>query len=322
MAPTEQEERCAALICGYLNRTVGGQWRATTWLDEQHNSEASPDVLFASGADDIALEIKRLTDGGNFDEYDATTGSLYRRLAPDRIRNFSLEGPPTFKGRLDPSLVGQLRSEIAVAAREVRIGERAMVRTRRAATMKFLDSQDPALVWCSHAWDDDVRPASERVAGAFLLEDAHYPDHRFVTDDGRRAFHRALQGASGEARQRGCARVEWYEEWDLYRQEDLPLGEGGVWMTWGTADFPEAAAIESVKNALREARRKFDGKKWGMRSGAALHAGEVQSVVPMTHFERVLGRLELDDVRPLDLVYLVGSNRVREFDFTASQRPA
>ena len=93
-------------------------------------------------------------------------------------------------------------------------------------------------------------------------------------------------------------------------------------MTWGTADFPEAAAIESVKNALREARRKFDGKKWGMRSGAALRAGEVQSVVPMTHFERVLGRLELDDVRPLDLVYLVGPNRVREFDFTASQRPA
>ena len=38
----------------------------------------------------------------------------------------------------------------------------------------------------------------------------------------------------------------------------------------------------------------------------------------MTHFEWAIQRLKAKDVHPLDLVHLVGPDRVREFDFTGS----
>ena len=315
MPLSDDERRCLELLLPYLDKTRGGLWRTERLLDGTYHNERTPEVTLTNGADCMALEIKRLTDGDTIHTHETTTQSLARRLAPDRTGSFSLLGPPVFKKPLDPGLVKQLRREIAIAASGLGVGESTVLRVRRTATVKLLTHSDTGVISCCHAESADIEAASPLISGAFFLEDAHCPDHRFVTEDRRREFHRELQKACDEGLRSGSARVTWHEEWDLYRHEDVPAGEGGVLVTWATGDFPEHAAIESVEVALRAAIRKFEKRNWAALSAAALHAGEVQSVVPMTLFERALQRLKAEDVHPLDLVYLVGPDGVREFDY-------
>ena len=318
MSLSKHEARCLELLLPYLDSSRRAPWRIERLLDDEYPNEPTPDVLLTNGADCMAVEIKRLTDGDDFSTYHDTTDSLRRRLAPDGIRSFSLLGPPVFKKRLARKLVRQLRREIAIAATGLGVGESTVVPVRRAATVRLLTHSDTGFISCCHAESADIEAASPLISGAFFLEDADYPDHRFVTNERRTELHRALQQACDEGLRNGSARVKWHEEWDLHRHEDVSAGEGGVLVTWGTAAFLEAAAIESVAEGLRPARGKFENRKWAAVSAAVLHAGEVQGQVPVALLEWAVQRLGAEDVHPLDLVYLVGPDRVREFDFTAS----
>lgn len=314
MPPSEQEERCADAICQHLRQTTGNDWRVESWLDDEYPSEPSPDVVLSDGTDDIAIEFKQLTDGTSFHTYDWAQRSLYERLAPDSTRVFTLLPPPSIRLPLDPGLVEQIRSRIAVAATDLQVGGSATVLIRRRATVRFLQQSHDGLVICLHARSDDVRAVSPQVSGLYLVEDDG-PDHQFLSGERRLEFHRALSQACEESKHSEQAEVEWFEEWELRRDEDSVEGGGGVLVIAVVAEFLEAAAIESVKRELGRAKKKFEGRKWAGRSAVALHAGEQQHTLSPALFQATISGLEPADVQLLDSLFLVSRNRVGQFNF-------
>lgn len=82
------------------------------------------------------------------------------------------------------------------------------------------------------------------------------------------------------------------------------------------ADSLESAAIESVNKALRSAREKFEAKRWAARTAVALHAGEQQHQLSPASFETAIAGLKAASVEPLNLVFFVKGEHVRQFDST------
>ena len=284
------------------------------WLDDRHDQERNPDVLLTDGTDDIAIEIKQLTDGDIFHNYKWDQHSLYRRLAPDPVGNYILLPPPSIGFRLDSSLLGKLKSQVAIAATGLRPGGFGIVLVPRRATVRLFTPSDTGFVTCLHAQSDDVRAVSPGVAGGYLLEDDG-PNHQFLTEQRRLSFHAKLKQACKKAKQRDRVEVEWFEEWKLIRTEDSVEGRGGVMVLSVVGGFLEAAAFESVDTAICGARKKFKARKWARRSAVALHAGEQQHELSFALFESEIANLEAADVQPIDVVFLVDAARVRQFNF-------
>ncbi len=315
MPPSEQEQRCADAICRHLRQTTGGGWRVVSWLDDQYHDESSPDLLLTDGRVDIAIEIKQLTDGESFHTYDWTQQSLYRRLAPDTIGSYVLSPPVSIDLPLEPQLVEEVKARVAIAATELQIGGTVAVPILRRASVRFLNQSDDGVVICLHARSNDARAVSREVAGVYLFEDDG-PDHQFLSPERRLAFHRALSQACEKSKHTERAEFEWFEEWELRRGEDSVEGEGGVLVIAAVAGFLEAAAIESVEKEIRSAKKKFEAKKWAGLSAVALHAGEQQHQLSLSHFTSAIARLEAADVQPLDGVLLVKGEQVHFFNFS------
>lgn len=287
-----------------------------SWPDDRYDAESSPDVLLTDGADEIAIEIKQLTDGESFHTHGGALQSLYEGLAPDSARSYMLFPPPSIRLPLDRTLVKQIRPRIASAATELRVGKAVEVPIPRRATVRFLGQSDVGFVKCFHARSDDVRAVSREVTGSYLLEDSGGPDHQFLSEERRLSFYQALTRACRDSERGERAEVEWFEEWELRRGEDSDKGEGGVLVFAAVGVFLESAAIESVDKAIRSAKKKFEAKKWARRQAVALHAGEQQQELSPALFGSAIARLEAADVQPLDSVFLVSGTHVRSFNFT------
>ena len=317
MRPSEQERRCAAAICEYLRRTTYGDWQVMAWLDAQHDNEPNPDVLVSDGRECVAIEIKQLTDGDNFQTHGEVLLSLSRKLAPDSTRSYALVPPPLTRLPLKRGWVKRIKSAIATGARELQVGEAVDIPILRRATVKFFPRSDVGAVLCQHTGGDEVRGVSPKVKGLFLLEDYGEPDHQFLSEERRTAFQRKLSQACRTSKRDGQAEVEWYEEWTLWRDEDSVDGKGGVLVITAVADFLESAAIRSLKKAIQAARQKFATKKWAGRTAVALHAGEQQHVLSLDFFATAIAGLQAADVQPLDSAFLVTGTHVRQFNFTS-----
>ena len=276
MAPTEQEERCAALLCEDLSGNAGGKWRVDEWLDDLNTSEPTPDVVLTNGVDDIAIEIKQLTDGAALDCHDRETQSLYRKLAPKTGGEFELIPPSGIWRRFDPKLIRQLKSRIDNAAVQLKVGEPTEIEISRQATIRFCGEHALGRVNCSHTYDEVFPLRLQGVDGLYFLQDDCGPRHKFITEDCRTAFFRKLEEICAEIRQKGQdahSEIQWTEEWELRKIRDTPHDTGGVLVVGMAADFLESAAIESVRKEIEKGKHKFEKRKWARRSAIALHAG-------------------------------------------------
>ena len=316
MPSSEQERQCVQAICHHLKRTLGVDWEVDRWLDDEYPDQRSPDVLLTDGSNNIAIEIKRLTDGDTFQEYEEAQQSLYKGLAPDRGRSFALVPPPSIRLPLTRALVRKLRARVAAAASGLDIGETATVSVPRQATVRYFPRSDGGIIHCSHARSDEFLAVSREVSGAYFVEEDDGPDHQFLSEESRTQFRQILIKACLRSQQVGHAQMKWCEDWALQRGQDPIEGEGGVHVIAATADFLESAAIRSVEKAVCAAKKKFGAAEWAGRTAVALHAGEQQRELSPLLLEAAIDRLEASDVEPLDSVFFVSGTDVREFDFT------
>ena len=134
---SDQETRCATAVCSYLAEQTERQWRADSWLDLHNDNTRSPDVQLTDDADCIEMEITQLTPGESFWLHEGAVNSLYRRLAVDETRRFSLVLPPTVKLPLNRKLERQLKNGIRAAAEGLSVGSLANLRLQRRSIVKY-----------------------------------------------------------------------------------------------------------------------------------------------------------------------------------------
>ena len=310
MPPSEQEQRCAELVCEHLGQTLDGQWEPSKWLDDESPSMRSPDVLLSDGTSTMALEIKQLTDGEEFQSYSDAHRSLSGSLTPPTGGRFYLIPPLGTHLPLDRELAQRLRPRVAAAAEELVIGGSAPIPVERKAELRHVGEGD-GFITCEHL-GTEVRSLSAVVPGNFYLVDGGGPSHKFVTEGRRRAFRRAIHRACEASMRDGTAELEWCEEWELRRVEDSSDGRSGVSVIAVASDDPLAAAVEAVSKAVDATKPKFK-QQWAERAALALHAGQIGGFLTMDDFENALGALDAAAVRPIDVIFLVGDGDIREF---------
>ena len=313
MPHTEQEQRCADAVCRHLANDSNHRWRVQSWLDESCDSGPSPDALLSDGSEQVALEIKQLTDGSPFHEYGVASYSLYKGLHPNQHnqRQLVLYPPLSIRIPLDQKLVKLLRRRIADANREIPVGASRIVKIPRRGTVEFIRPSDRGFIACRHVKREYLQAPSAMVEGIYFLRDTESFDHQFLTDECRTRFQLELVRACAMSRIIGEATIEWSEEWRLERLADVAEGQGGVSVIAFTAGFLESAAIESVNCAISKAKSKFQIGLNYSRIAVALHAKEQQSEVPLSCFESAIAALTATDVHPVDLLYLVCGNQVQ-----------
>ena len=182
---------------------------------------------------------------------------------------------------------------------------------RNEGPLKFKREAKPGFITCNH---DDRWPLSEfssETSGVYFLFDGGY-EHQFLTAECRAEFLRRLARACPQSREQGRIEVEWEEEWELQRREDPADGKGGVEVPGFVADIVESAAIQSVRKGLEHGRKKRQQGRDGAQAAVALHAGERQHRLSLMEYEDAITKLSASDVWPLDAVFLVDGDRVRQ----------
>lgn len=317
MPVTEQESRCAQLICQHLSSTPAGHWRVAKSLDEEHPSEPSPDVLLTNGSQEIVLEIKQLTDGDFLDRRRVAELYLQRALAPKTGGVFRLHPAPGMVLPFAKETVEHLKDVVPGIACELEIGKSAPVPVERHAVVRCIDKDSGSFVSCAHVRTGTVvRSLNGDVGGTYYLDDAGQPEHEFITEERRTAFRGVLRTACEDAAVGDPAELDWEEAWELTKLRTTEEGEGVVSIFGVAIADPEVAAVEAVEKAIAAAKRAFSAQDWEPMSAAALHAGEIGWVLDRSEFERALSVLTPADVCPLDIVFLVDEDGVREFLFS------
>ena len=103
-----------------------------------------------------------------------------------------------------------------------------------------------------------------------------------------------------------------HEEWHIYRGKDSTKGQGGVSVVGAVVDYQDVAAYQGISKAIKHAKDKFRTRAWGNRTAVALDAGEQRGHLLLESFERILNRLEADDVAPVDMVLMINGDEVRQ----------
>ena len=312
MPLTDQESRCAELLCRHLDGERGGQWHVATVFDDEHPSEPSPDVLLSNGTDEIAVEIKRLTGGERLTAFFAKRDWLQDRLTADTHGRLWLIPQSGVEFPLPKSLASRLIDVVPRIATSLAVGESAAVPVarRQAVVQHILD--DGSAIYCSHG------VITVDTEGVFCLDDDDLPQHHPVTDAGKRAFHDELRRASAAARLHGKAEASWWEEWELKRiADDSAVGAGGVELIKGVRVDGRGAASAVVKKAVADAGNKFGERSWARSTAAALHVVHEGAgwVLPAETFEDSVSALPVSDVGHLDFAFVVAEDRVRAFRF-------
>lgn len=317
MPLSEQESRCVTFLCQHLNQTRGGEWSVAGLPDDEHPSEPSPDVLLTNDTGEIAVEIKRLTDGDVLDSRRVAELSLQRSLAPKTGGAFRLHPSRGSTFPFARKTAQHLRSVVPGIACKLDIGESAGVPVRRRAVVKCIDEKAGSFVSCWHVQTGAVvRSVSCDLEGTYYLDDAEQPEHQFVTEESELAFREALRQACEAASPGSDAELEWDEAWRLVKVGSTAAGEGIVSLFGIAIADPDLAAADAVKKAIGAARQAFSARKWAPMSAAALHAGDIGWVLGLGDFERAVSALNAAHVSPLDIVFLVAEDGVREFRYS------
>ena len=325
MPPSEQEQRCAEAVQGFLAEQTGRPWRQEEWNDDIEDDARSFDLRLSDGRDELLVEITRLTDGPEFSKHDDDVHRLHRALSPDPTRDYCLYLPPPYVLRLDRRQVRQLRRGIKRAAAGLSIGDKAPVLVPKQGILRFMRIAEPGYVACHHGDSWPLSELSSETNGVYFLNDDWRFDHQFLTAECESEFRRSLAKACTASRKQGQVAVGWREEWELQRLRNPTEGEGGVLVVGFVADFVESAAINSIRRGLDHGRAKLslDGERTSV--AVALHAGEHQHTLSLRQFEDAIAGLSPRDVWPLEAVFLVHGDRVYRhfsFDHAAGSRPA
>ena len=317
MPLSDQESRCAALICQHLDSTRAGDWRVAKSLDDEHPSEPSPDALLTNGMDEIAVEIKRLTDGDLLDSRRVAELSLQRSLAPKTGGAFLLHPSRGTAFPFTRETAQHLKDVVPEIASELAVGQSVGVPVERHAVVKCIDNDSGSFVSCSHVQTGAVvRSLRGDVEGTYYLDDAGQPEHQFVTEERRAAFQGALREVCDDAAPGSPAEFEWEEAWELVKLRETEEGQGIVSIFGVAIADPEVAAVEAVGKAITAARGAFSARDWEPVPAAALQSGEIGWVLARDDLERALSALTRSDADPLEIVFLVGEDGVREFQFS------
>ena len=160
MSPSEQERCCADAILSHLCRNTQREWGVDAWLDDLHPNEPSPDVLLTDGGEELAVDIKQVTDGEVFHDHVNSLRSLDRRLALDTARNYVVTQQPFLPLPRHYQWIRRAKIRNAAAALEISVGGTAIVPIRRRTTVRLLDQSEHRLVVCQHQWCDEMSSVS------------------------------------------------------------------------------------------------------------------------------------------------------------------
>ncbi len=310
MPLTDQESRCAELLCRHLGGERGGRWRVAALFDDEYPSEPSPDMLLSNGVDEIAVEIKRLTDGEYLTAFFTKLHWLQDRLAAGVDGRFWLIPQRGVEFPLSGELVSRLIDIVPGIAASLAVGESAPVPVAQRHAVLHRLRDDGSAIHCSHG------AIAVDAEGVFYLDDDDLPQHRPVTDRSERAFHAELRRASAAARLHDRAEASWCEEWELRKVADgRDGGAGGVAILKGAVGDVRDAAAEAVRKAVMDARNKFSGRKWAPGAAVALHVGEAGWVLDAEAFDDAVSDFPASDVGLLDVVFVVAADHVHAFRF-------
>lgn len=312
MPLSAQEERCVALTLPLLGIEYGGDWRFSRSLDDAHNSEPSPECVVSNGKIDAAVEVKRLT-GDEIDRaYDEAIHSLHRSLVPSCGGYYMLAPAIDLRLPIDGRLKRRLKSEIERVAKDLEPGGNpGAILLPREAMLHCAIRGGPGQVRCHHnSTVREVLTASSQVTGAFLLRDGGQLEHKFVTEEGRQAFQKALVDACQGLDAGESVTVQWVEEWPLHRTKETEGDDhrhkDGVWVLCST-DVRElsSSVAEAVETIVFKAAKKFE-KRWAAEHIVVLDKADVFSTLELVN--EALSWMDRSELANIDLVVFVQSD--------------
>jgi hypothetical protein len=312
MPLTQQERRCIDLACLHLASVHGGNWRITDILDDQYQTESSPEVVVSNGVITAAIEVKQLTGDSVFQAYVESMLSLERSLAPSCGGYYALSPCVDFRLPVDRRFRQHVKREIERVAPTLAPGQSGAIHIPREAQISLIRESGPGYIYCCHiSTGGVVQEVSPRVTGVFRLVDDGQWEHSFVTDSGRAAFHDALIAACRARIECGRPQVSWIEEWELSRAEQDGSGETGVFVIAVTdARDVSSSVAEGVGRMLEKAKQKFQGRRWADQHiimfenrGAFMTASRVGDVV---------SGFEAEELEAIDLIFLVDGDNMTQ----------
>lgn len=291
MPLSEQEQRCVAFACHYLEEHYGGSWSIKENLDDLKLSEPTPEVIVSNGEKTAAVEVKRLTGDSTYQDYIAYLRNNERFLVPSCGGSYYLCPAVDFRLPMPTDLRRLVKREIERVAPTLSPGQKGAIRIPRQGHLSLIAESGPPFISCLHGgpYSKLMSRLREKVTGKFMLVDEGL-EHSFITQECKDAFEEAVVAACKRRLEGNIGPFNWYEEWELARI-DNEGGENGVWIIATTDARSMQESVEQCVHAvLNNAMRKFRGKHWAdlniivletsLLSPASLAAQAVENFMP------------------------------------------
>jgi len=291
MPLSEQEQRCVAFACHYLEEHYGGSWSVKKNLDELNLSEPTPEVIVSNGEKTAAIEVKRLIGNSTYQEYIAYLRNNERFLVPSCGGSYYLCPPVDFRFPMSADLRRLVKREIEHIAPTISPGQKGAIQIPRQGHVSLITESGPSFISCLHGgpYSEHMSRLREKLTGKFMLVDEGL-EHSFITQECKAAFEEAVVAACKRRLEGNTGPFNWYEEWELSRI-DNESGENGVWIIATTDACSMQESVEQCVHAvLNNAMRKFRGKHWAdlniivletsLLSPASLAAQAVENFMP------------------------------------------
>lgn len=313
MPLSEQEQRCVAFACRYLEEHYGGSWSIQQYLDDLNPSEPTPEVIVSNGAKTAAVEVKRLTGDAMHQEYVASLRSNEKFLVPSCGGSYYLNPAVDFRLPMPPGLRRLVKREIERVTPTLQPDQKGAIRIPRQGHVSLISESVPSFIYCLHGgpFSDLMSRLREKVVGKFMLIDEGL-EHSFVTQECKAAFEEAVVAACIRRLEGKTDPFSWYEEWELVRIDDEggEDAEDGVWMIASTdARSMQESVEECVHTVLAKAMQKFRKQRWADLQIIVL---ETSRLAPATLAAHTVQTFEPGDRDLIDHFLLVDGKNVIE----------
>ena len=265
MPLTDQEQQCIDFACRYLEEHYGGIWSIRELLDDQNQSEPTPEVILSNGEKTAAIEVKRLIGDSTWQEYVAALLSNADYLVPSCGGYYYLSPPIDFRRPMERRLRQLVKKEIERVAPTLGSGQIDAIRIPREGRISLISKSGPPFINCHHSgpFSGLLAQMKEKITGIFMLIDEGL-EHSFVTQKFISEFEDAVLTACKNRLEGDNDPFSWDEEWELKRVEDGGEDErDGVWMIATTDARSMSESVEQcVHMVLDKAMQKFRVKRW------------------------------------------------------------
>lgn len=264
MPLSEQERRCVASACHYLEEHYGGHWSIQKNLDDLNLPEPTPEVLASNGEKTAAVEVKRLIGDSAYQDYIAYLRNNERFLAPSCGGSYYLCPAVDFRLPMPTTLRQLVKREIERVAPTLSPGQKGAIRIPRQGHISLIAESGPTFISCLHSgpYSEFMNRLVEKIAGKFMLIDEGL-EHSFITQECKDAFEDTVVAACQRRLEGNTAPFEWYEEWELARIDSVDGGHDGVWILASPGAHSMQESVEQCVHAvLDNAMRKFRRRRW------------------------------------------------------------